>query len=86
MRHAVISMGDIMIYLPNWIYKPLPYAFMFLGAVVLTATELSTGRISGLLLILAGVLIFKLRDDRHKVSPFNRRQTASGFNKTPHPV
>jgi hypothetical protein len=75
-----------MFYLPNWIYKPLPYVFMFLGSVILTAADLTTGRLSGFLFILAGALIIKLRDDRHKVATSNSRQSVSGFNKTSRPV
>ncbi len=54
-----------MFYLPNWVYKPLPYVYLFLGAVALSGADLLTGRLSGVLLILAGALILKMRDSVH---------------------
>jgi ABC-type glucose/galactose transport system permease subunit len=54
--------GVIMFFLPDWIYKALPYVYVLVGAVALSGTDFSAGRLSGLLLIMAAALILKMRD------------------------
>lgn len=46
---------------PHWLYERLPYLYVLGGAFAVSGFELSLVRIGGLILILAGLRIFRLR-------------------------
>lgn len=50
-------------YKPDWLYEALPYIYIAAGALTAGLLRNAGGTISGLLLILAGVIIWKLRRD-----------------------
>ncbi len=43
--------------LPNWLYEPLPYVYGIAGVVAFYNLDSSMGRISGFLLITAGIVV-----------------------------
>jgi len=43
--------------LPNWIYEPLPYLYAGAGVVAIMNLDTVIGRISGILLITAGLVV-----------------------------
>jgi hypothetical protein len=43
--------------LPNWLYEPLPYVYGIAGVVASYNLDSSMGRISGFLLITAGIVV-----------------------------
>lgn len=43
--------------LPNWIYEPLPYLYTGAGFIALLNLDTLVGKISGILLISAGVVV-----------------------------
>ncbi len=47
--------------LPNWLYEPLPYIYALVGIITAYNLDMLLGRISGLLLISAGVIVWHLR-------------------------
>lgn len=47
--------------LPNWLYEPLPYLYVLVGIITAYSLDILLGRISGLLLISAGVIVWHLR-------------------------
>jgi len=47
--------------IPDWLYEPLPYAYAIMGIVATVSLEVLIGKISGLLLISAGIVIWHLR-------------------------
>jgi hemerythrin-like metal-binding protein len=48
-------------FLPVWLYEPLPYVYAGIGMLALFKLEGTLGGISGLMLILAGLLIWRTR-------------------------
>lgn len=55
------------IYLPNTLYKAVPYAFLLVGCWAIISTN-SLGAISGLVLILVALLIWKMRSAAKKAA------------------
>ena len=49
--------------LPNWLYEPLPYVYVSVGAAATLGMESIMGVISGILLMSAGIYIWYLRYD-----------------------
>lgn len=47
--------------LPDWLYEPLPYIYALVGILTAYNLDMLLGRISGLLLISAGVIVWHLR-------------------------
>lgn len=47
--------------MPGWLYEPLPFIYAAMGVVALLTLEAGVGKISGVLLISAGIVIWKLR-------------------------
>lgn len=47
--------------LPRPIYEILPYAYIFFGAMSFFKIELMSGRVSGILLAAAGLIIYDMR-------------------------
>ena len=53
-------------YKPRWLYEALPYLYVGGGVTSFTALEHSISVLSGLLLVSAGLVVWKLRHDhRH---------------------
>lgn len=46
---------------PSWIYEPLPYLYLLAGVTAAVGFDPLVGRISGLLLIMAAILIILMR-------------------------
>lgn len=47
--------------LPGWLYEPLPYIYVITGLFTAFNLDILLGRVSGLLLISAGVIVWHLR-------------------------
>ena len=47
--------------LPNSIYEALPYAYVLAGVWATSGLDVAAGKFSGMLLVVAGLTIFKLR-------------------------
>ena len=52
-----------MVALPDWIYEPLPYIYAAAGLVSMFTLDSITGRISGVLLLSAAVVVGYWRHD-----------------------
>jgi len=50
-------------FLPDWIYRMLPAAYLVIGLIVVSKMDSPVGTASGVLLALAGVIIWKMRVD-----------------------
>lgn len=50
-----------MIRLPTLLYESLPYAYVLLGVLAVAGVDPVPGRLSGLVLLLAGLHVFRLR-------------------------
>ncbi len=60
---------------PGWLYEPLPYLYVLVGLITLFSLEELTGRMSGLLLIVAGFIIGFMRFQfRHAIDTRKRRK------------
>lgn len=46
---------------PDWIYEPLPYLYSLSGIVAAWQLDATLGRVSGVLLVSAGVVIWLMR-------------------------
>ena len=55
-------------WLPDWLYKSLPYLYALAGMLTINYFEVITGFVSGLLLILTAGLVFLMRLDYQKNS------------------
>jgi len=53
--------------LPNWLYEPLPYLYMAVGAFVAWQLDEVIGELSGLLLISAGLVVANMRHEYRKL-------------------
>lgn len=47
--------------LPNWLYEPLPYVYVSVGAAATLGTDSIMGVLSGILLMSAGIYVWYLR-------------------------
>jgi hypothetical protein len=47
--------------IPDWLYEPLPYLYVLMGLIATIVLESLIGKISGVLLISAGLVIWNLR-------------------------
>lgn len=52
-----------MFYLPTWLYEILPYVYIVVGALALIGVDITVGRLSGILLLTAAIVIIKMRRD-----------------------
>ena len=50
-------------WLPDWLYKSLPYIYSLMGMLTIYYAKHPVGYVSGVLLILTALLVFKLRKD-----------------------
>ena len=50
-------------YIPDWIYRLLPYAYVVSGAFAMIALRTTLGFVCGAILISAGAIIWKMRRD-----------------------
>ena len=57
--------------MPRWLYEPLPYVYAAMGVVSIVTLDAIVGKISGVMLISAGVVIWHLRFSfrRRRVRP-----------------
>lgn len=55
-------------YLPDWIYRLLPLIYVLAGILVGTKMESSLATVSAVLLVAAGLLIWKMRADHRRAS------------------
>jgi len=63
-------------YLPEWLYRMLPFAYILAGIAVAAKMDSAIALVSGALLVLAGLLIWKLRADyRREVPAIRGRKT-----------
>lgn len=63
-------------YLPEWLYRMLPFAYIVAGVAVAAKMDSAIALVSGALLVIAGLLIWKLRADyRREVPAMNARTT-----------
>jgi hypothetical protein len=49
--------------LPDWIYRMLPAVYLVIGLIVMSKMDSPVGTASGVLLALAGVIIWQMRVD-----------------------
>ena len=62
-------------FLPDWIYRMLPVAYLIGGLVISYRMDSFIGVASGVLLGSAGLLVWKMRSDyRREMAGINRRQ------------
>jgi len=47
--------------IPDWLYEPLPYLYALMGLIATIVLDVPIGKVSGLLLISAGFVIWNLR-------------------------
>jgi hypothetical protein len=59
--------------LPGWLYEPLPYLYFAVGLVTMFKLNMLTGRLSGLLLVSAGVIIWHMRFQYRRTIDSRRR-------------
>jgi hypothetical protein len=56
------------IYLPGWLYERLPHAYVTSGFSTLLTLEHLASYISGVLLVTAGVVVWKVRRDARRAA------------------
>lgn len=62
-------------FLPDWIYRTLPFAYLVAGFVIVYMMDSFIGTASGVLLGFTGLLIWKMRSDyRREMAGINRRK------------
>jgi hypothetical protein len=72
--------------IPDWLYEPLPYIYALAGIASIIMLDVTFGKISGVLLISAGVVIWNLRytyRKRHRRP--QKRDLSWGTNQRLHP-
>jgi len=72
--------------IPIWIYEPLPYIYALTGVVATLTLDVLVGRISGLMLISAGGVVWyqRMRYRRLRRRP-RKRDLSWGANQRLHP-
>lgn len=72
--------------IPDWLYEPLPYIYALAGIASIIMLDAFVGKLSGVLLISAGVVIWHLRFTyrRHRRRP-QQRDLSWGANQRLHP-
>jgi hypothetical protein len=72
--------------IPDWLYEPLPYLYVLMGLIATIVLEAIVGKISGILLISAGFVIWNLRFTyrRRRRRP-QARDLSWGANQRLHP-
>jgi hypothetical protein len=72
--------------IPDWLYEPLPYLYALLGLIATIVLEHSLGKLSGVMLISAGFVVWNLRFTyrRHRRRP-RKRDLSWGVNQRMHP-
>lgn len=72
--------------IPDWLYEPLPYLYVLMGLIATIVLEATVGKISGLMLISAGFVIWNLRFTyrRRRRRPM-KRDLSWGVNQRLHP-
>lgn len=72
--------------MPGWLYEPLPYLYAGMGGVAFVLLDSIIGKLSGILLISAGVVVWRLRfiyrRRRHRPLP---RDLSWGHNQRLNP-
>lgn len=72
--------------LPDWLYEPLPYIYVLMGLIATIVLEAFIGKISGVLLISAGFVIWNLRFTyRRRHRRPQARDLSWGTNQRLHP-
>ena len=56
-------------WLPDWLYKSLPFLYVIAGSITMTHFDAVTGYISGLLLIFTGGVVIMMRLDYRQKKP-----------------
>ncbi|MBN1007245.1 MULTISPECIES: hypothetical protein [Amphritea] len=56
-----ISRGNVEGYAPEWLYESLPFAYLAGGVTCYTLVENPLGFVSGTLLVLAGLIVLRIR-------------------------
>lgn len=72
--------------IPIWIYEPLPYLYTLMGVIATFVLDELVGKLSGLLLVSAGLVVWNLRFTyrRHHRRP-RKRDLSWGANQRMHP-
>jgi hypothetical protein len=72
--------------IPIWIYEPLPYLYALMGVIAILTLDALVGKISGLMLISAGVVVWhqRIRYRRFRRRP-PKRDLSWGTNQRMHP-
>jgi len=72
--------------IPDWIYEPLPYLYAMTGLVATFVLDAVVGKISGALLISAGIVVWNLRFTYRRMHQRPRKRDLSwGANQRMHP-
>jgi len=62
-------------FLPNWVYRILPFLYIIVGLVVATKMEHLIGIGSGAILMATGLYVWKMRIDyRHEIAAMKGRK------------
>lgn len=65
-------------FLPDWIYRMLPFSYVLVGIIVATKMDSSIAVGSGALLVFTGLLIWKMRADyRREIAAAKDRKKRS---------
>ena len=64
--------------LPNWVYEPLPYLYVGLGIVTTYGLDTLLGKTSGIMLIVAGIIIAYMRHNYRRL-PIRDRSARTLF-------
>ncbi|MEW5769507.1 MAG: hypothetical protein AB1831_04000 [Pseudomonadota bacterium] len=72
--------------MPDWLYEPLPYLYTLMGFIAISMLDVWVGKLSGVMLISAGVVIWHLRFTyrRRRRRPV-KRDLSWGYNQRMHP-
>jgi hypothetical protein len=72
--------------IPDWLYEPLPYLYVLMGLIATIVLEHSVGKLSGVMLISAGFVVWNLRFTyrRQRRRP-RKRDLSWGANQRLHP-
>jgi uncharacterized protein YjeT (DUF2065 family) len=54
---------------PNWIYRMLPFVYVVVGLAVVVKMDSTIAVASGVLLVIAGLLVLKMRADYRNQVP-----------------
>lgn len=72
--------------MPGWLYEPLPFLYALMGIIAIVQLEALVGKLSGVMLISAAVVVWNLRFTyRRRHRRPQKRDLSWGKNQRMHP-